>query len=51
MVAKLNKPDVVENLTASLDSQKDIKVICWGWIAFSGKEKFIPVVAERGLQW
>lgn len=53
MLAKLNKPDVVENLTASLslDSQKDVKVICWGWIAFSGKEKFIPVVAERGLQW
>ena len=53
MLAKLNKLDAVENLTESLslDSQKDIKVICWGWIAFSGKEKFVPVVAERGKQW
>lgn len=41
MLVKLNQLDVAENLTKSLslDSQKDIKVICWGWIAFSGKEK------------
>lgn len=51
MLAKLNKLDVVENYTESLDSQKEINVIYWVWIAFSGKEKFIPVLAERGKQW
>jgi len=52
MLVKLNKLDIVEDLTdtLSLDSQKDVKVICWGWVAFSGKEKFVSMVAERGKQ-
>lgn len=49
MLAKFNKLDVAESVTESLslESQKDIKVICWGWTAFSRKEKYVSVVQKR----
>lgn len=50
MLAKFNKLDVAESVTESLslESQKDIKVTRWGWIAFSRKEKYVSVVQRKG---